>query len=82
MPVKWGRQMATKEKREPGELERLETTLPKHLQPIPSIGPIVSSSHPAEGASPGLAILLTVLGLNLLGDWLRDSLDPTGRTSR
>lgn len=31
---------------------------------------------------PGFAILLTVLGLNLLGDWLRDSLDPTGRTSR
>src|SRR5690606_25846833 len=31
---------------------------------------------------PGLAILLTVLGLNLLGDWLRDSLDPTGRTRR
>jgi len=30
---------------------------------------------------PGLAILLTVLGLNLLGDWLRDALDPTGRTS-
>ncbi|TGG91321.1 ABC transporter permease [Natronospirillum operosum] len=30
---------------------------------------------------PGLAILLTVLGLNLLGDWLRDILDPTGRTS-
>lgn len=31
---------------------------------------------------PGLAILLTVLGLNLLGDWLRDTLDPTGRTSQ
>ncbi|CAM3532832.1 Glutathione transport system permease protein GsiD [Vibrio aerogenes CECT 7868] len=31
---------------------------------------------------PGMAILLTVLGLNLLGDWLRDMLDPTGRTSR
>ncbi|MDO6707499.1 ABC transporter permease [Photobacterium sp. 1_MG-2023] len=31
---------------------------------------------------PGIAILLTVLGLNLLGDWLRDSLDPTGRTVR
>lgn len=31
---------------------------------------------------PGLAILLTVLGLNLLGDWLRDHLDPTGRISR
>ncbi len=30
---------------------------------------------------PGLAILLTVLGLNLLGDWLRDTLDPTGKTS-
>ncbi|MBY8916983.1 ABC transporter permease [Nitratireductor rhodophyticola] len=29
---------------------------------------------------PGLAILFTVLGLNLLGDWLRDLLDPTGRT--
>ncbi|MDO5642623.1 MAG: ABC transporter permease [Paracoccus sp. (in: a-proteobacteria)] len=31
---------------------------------------------------PGMAILLTVLGLNLLGDWLRDLLDPTGRTNR
>lgn len=31
---------------------------------------------------PGLAILFTVLGLNLLGDWLRDALDPTGRTNR
>jgi peptide/nickel transport system permease protein len=31
---------------------------------------------------PGLAILCTVLGLNLLGDWLRDLLDPTGRTNR
>ncbi|MGI4777435.1 MAG: hypothetical protein ACRYGA_04860 [Janthinobacterium lividum] len=26
---------------------------------------------------PGLAIMLTVLGLNLLGDWLRDRLDPS-----
>jgi peptide/nickel transport system permease protein len=25
---------------------------------------------------PGLAILVTVLGINLFGDWLRDSLDP------
>src|SRR5690554_4278235 len=31
---------------------------------------------------PGIAILLTVLGLNLLGDWLRDILDPTGRTGK
>jgi peptide/nickel transport system permease protein len=29
-----------------------------------------------------MAILFTVLGLNLIGDWLRDLLDPTGRTSR
>jgi peptide/nickel transport system permease protein len=25
---------------------------------------------------PGLAILLVVLAFNLLGDWLRDTLDP------
>ncbi|MFA6506451.1 MAG: ABC transporter permease [Treponemataceae bacterium] len=31
---------------------------------------------------PGLALLLTVLGLNLLGDWLRDKLDPTGKTTQ
>jgi len=28
---------------------------------------------------PGLAIMFVVLGLNLLGDWLRDYLDPVGR---
>ena len=28
---------------------------------------------------PGLAITFTVLGFNLLGDWLRDRLDPLGR---
>lgn len=28
---------------------------------------------------PGLAIMLTVLGFNLLGDWVRDKLDPTLR---
>ena len=28
---------------------------------------------------PGLAILITVLSLNLLGDWLRDRLDPKQR---
>ncbi len=31
---------------------------------------------------PGLALMLLVLGLNLFGDWLRDRLDPTGRTTR
>jgi peptide/nickel transport system permease protein len=25
---------------------------------------------------PGIAILLTVLAFNFLGDWLRDELDP------
>jgi len=25
---------------------------------------------------PGLAIMLTVMSLNLFGDWLRDKLDP------
>ncbi len=28
---------------------------------------------------PGLAIFLTVMGVNFLGDWLRDVLDPTLR---
>lgn len=30
--------------------------------------------------APGVAIALTVLGINLVGDWLRDVLDPRGRT--
>jgi peptide/nickel transport system permease protein len=25
---------------------------------------------------PGVVLMLTVLGVNLLGDWLRDVLDP------
>lgn len=28
-------------------------------------------------AFPGLAIMITVLSINLIGDWLRDSLDPS-----
>ena len=28
---------------------------------------------------PGLAIMLVVLSMNLLGDWLRDRLDPKQR---
>lgn len=31
---------------------------------------------------PGIAIMLTVLGLNLIGDWLRDRLDPLGRLEK
>ena len=36
----------------------------------------------AYGAVPGLAIMLTVLGLNLMGDGLRDWLDPRLRVAR
>ena len=28
---------------------------------------------------PGLAVMVTVLGTNLVGDWLRDALDPRQR---
>jgi len=28
---------------------------------------------------PGLAIILTVVGINLFGDWLRDTFDPSLR---
>jgi peptide/nickel transport system permease protein len=31
---------------------------------------------PLQAIFPGLAIVITVLGLNLLGDGLRDRLDP------
>jgi peptide/nickel transport system permease protein len=30
---------------------------------------------------PGVAIMLTVLSMNLLGDWLRDRLDPKLRNT-
>jgi peptide/nickel transport system permease protein len=30
---------------------------------------------------PGLALFLTLLAINVLGDWLRDTLDPTLRTA-
>jgi peptide/nickel transport system permease protein len=33
------------------------------------------------GIFPGLALMLTVLTINLLGDWLRDYLDPTLRNA-
>jgi peptide/nickel transport system permease protein len=34
---------------------------------------------PHMAVFPGLAIMLAVLGFNLLGDGLRDVLDPRGR---
>jgi peptide/nickel transport system permease protein len=50
--------------------------------PTPSWGLMVSSgrdfllSAPHISTLPGIAIMITVLGFNLLGDGLRDSLDP------
>jgi ABC-type dipeptide/oligopeptide/nickel transport system permease subunit len=32
--------------------------------------------YPWMATFPGLAIVYTGLGMNLLGDWLRDVLDP------
>ena len=56
--------------------------------PIPSWGKMLSESQtmmffaPQLAILPGLAIVLTVLGLNLLGDGLRDILDPRLRRLR
>ncbi|NDV54101.1 MULTISPECIES: ABC transporter permease [unclassified Salipiger] len=56
--------------------------------PVPSWGRMLADAQtmvalaPHVAIVPGLAILLTVLGLNLLGDGLRDALDPRLRPSR
>ena len=53
--------------------------------PDPSWGRMLSDSQtflaqaPHLAVAPGLAIALSVLGLNLLGDGLRDAVDPTLR---
>jgi len=53
--------------------------------PTPEWGAVVSetrsfiSEAPWASSAPALAILLTVLAFNLLGDGLRDVLDPRGR---
>jgi len=39
-------------------------------------------SMPWMAIFPGLAIMLTALGMNLMGDWLRDILDPRLRRAR
>lgn len=50
--------------------------------PTPSLGNILSksvsyySAHPAFFYLPGITLVLIVLGFNLLGDGLRDALDP------
>ena len=56
--------------------------------PIPSWGRMLAESQtlitlaPHLALYPGLAIVVTVLGLNLLGDGLRDWLDPRLRRER
>ncbi|KRS15146.1 ABC transporter permease [Roseovarius indicus] len=56
--------------------------------PVPSWGRMLADSQtmisfaPHMALFPGLAILLTVLGLNLMGDGLRDLLDPRLRRLR
>jgi peptide/nickel transport system permease protein len=50
--------------------------------PTPSWGTMVAEGRPYISTAwwivtfPGLTILFTVLSINLLGDWLRDRLDP------
>jgi len=56
--------------------------------PTPSWGRMLSDAQtmvsiaPHMALMPGLAIILTVLGLNLMGDGLRDYFDPKLRVSR
>jgi peptide/nickel transport system permease protein len=53
--------------------------------PIPEWGAMISTGrnylpdHWWMATFPGLGILITVLGFNLLGDGLRDVLDPQSR---
>ena len=55
---------------------------------IPSWGNMLAAgrkyltSYPWIATFPGLAIMFTSLGMNLLGDWLRDVLDPRLRRAR
>ena len=55
---------------------------------VPSWGNMVEAGRkflnnlPWMTIYPALAIAITALGLNLLGDWLRDALDPKLRRSR
>jgi peptide/nickel transport system permease protein len=56
--------------------------------PTPSWGRMLSDAQtlialaPHLALLPGLAIVATVLGLNLMGDGLRDILDPRLRRAR
>ena len=51
-------------------------------RPTPAWGSMIDDGRSVVGSSwwvavfPGVAVMLTVLSVNLLGDWLRDALDP------
>ncbi len=67
-------------------LEAALTFLGLGIDPtIPSWGGMLADSRNYISTAwwtaifPGVAIMLTVLGFNLLGDWLRDELDPNTR---
>jgi ABC-type dipeptide/oligopeptide/nickel transport system permease subunit len=47
-----------------------------------SVGRKYLTNAPWIATFPGLAIMFTSLGMNLLGDWLRDVLDPRLRRAR
>lgn len=55
---------------------------------VPSWGNMLANGrqyltiYPWIATYPGIAIAVTALGMNLLGDWLRDVLDPRLRRSR
>ncbi len=55
---------------------------------VPSWGNMLAAgrkyltSYPWIATFPGLAIMFTSLGMNLVGDWLRDVLDPRLRRAR
>ena len=64
-----------------------ESLLAHQIQPpTPSWGSMCNDgiktmlTHPHELALPALVISVTVLAFNLLGDGLRDALDPQGRS--
>jgi peptide/nickel transport system permease protein len=56
--------------------------------PTPEWGEMINEargyfqSHPWQMAAPGLCIIVTVLTVNLMGDALRDQLDPRTRATR
>jgi peptide/nickel transport system permease protein len=54
--------------------------------PVPEWGAMISEArsvmreHPTLALYPGICIMITVLAFNILGDGLRDALDPRLKT--